>query len=109
MLKILTKPTPFVLIVWFAFLGMYGYYFLIDYWHTPHPSYIPLFTLVAIQVIALLAATIFGVLRLVFGPERLKTIAWLLLACLPGFLWYSLISLSFQTLEERLSRQVEAT
>ena len=94
-------------IVWIAFLGMHGYYFLLDYWNTPHPSYLPLFSLIAVQVIALLLAVCLGVWRLVRKPQRLKTAAWLSLGFLPVFLWYSQVSLTFHSVADRVSPQVE--
>ncbi|MDR0336276.1 MAG: hypothetical protein LBI18_04220, partial [Planctomycetaceae bacterium] len=98
----------YVLIIWTDFLTMHGYYLLLDVWNTPHPSYQPLFSFIAIQVIALLFAIIFGVWQVFRGQERLKTAAWLLLALLPAFIWYSQVSLAFQFVEERQIRQREA-
>ena len=37
------RPAFYVSIVWLAFLGMHGYYFLFDVWNTPHPSYLSFF------------------------------------------------------------------
>jgi len=100
---------PYVLTIWLAFLAMHGYYFLLDYWNTPHPSYLPLLGFVAVQGVALLLAAGVGAWRLVRGPKRLSTAAWLSLGFLPVFLWYSHISLSFHALEDRVTRQVEAS
>ena len=100
-------PAVYVLMVWFAFLGMHGYYFLLDYWSTPHPSYLPLFLFIGLQGIALLLTVLVGVWRLIRGPMRLQTAAWLTLGFLPVFLWYSMVSLAFQFHEDRRARSVE--
>ncbi len=100
-------PAVYVLLVWLAFLAMHGYYFLLDWQKTPHPSCIPLFSFIAVQVVALLFAVVIGVGQLIRGPARLKTAAWLLLAFLPGFFWYSQVSLALQVQAERRTRQVE--
>ena len=103
------RPAVYVLLVWLAFLGMHGYYLLLDVWNTPHPSYLPLFCFIGVQVFALLLAVLVGGWRLVRGPQRLQTAMWLTLGFLPAFLWYSMVSLAFQTLEERRTQQVEAS
>jgi len=103
------RPTVYVLLVWLPFLGMHGYYFLLDTWNTPHPSYLPLFCFIGVQVFALLLAVLFGAWRFVRGPRRLQTAMWLSLGFLPVFLWYSMVSLAFQTLEERRTQQIEVS
>jgi hypothetical protein len=100
-------PAVYVLIVWLAFSSMHGYYFLLDVWNTPNPSYLPLFCFVAIQAFALFLAVIVGGWRFIRGPQRIQTAAWLSLGFLPVFIWYSQVSLSFQIFEERRTQQVE--
>ncbi|MCL2744105.1 MAG: hypothetical protein FWE67_09650 [Planctomycetaceae bacterium] len=103
------RPAVYVLIVWLAFLGMHGYYLLLDVWNTPHPTYLPLFSFIGVQGFALFLAVIAGAWHFVRGPQRLQTAMWIILGFLPVFLWYSLVSLSFHALEERRSHQVEAS
>ena len=86
---------------------MYGYYFLLDAWNTPHPSYLPLFFFIGVQGFALFLAVIVGSWRFVCGPQRLQTVMWLTLGFLPVFLWYSMVSLVFQMQNERSTQQVE--
>ena len=101
------RPACYVLVVWSAFLAMHGYYFLLDCWNTPHPSYRPLLFFVLVQLLVLVFACVFGVWRVVRGPNRIESIAWLGLGLLPVFIWYSQVSLSYHANEERRTQSIE--
>jgi len=79
-------------IVWLTWLGsivlMWGMY----RFHVMHPHFLPLTTLLVIQLIGALAVVLAGLLRLVRGPQRLRALSWLLLATTPIWLWAAYIS-----------------
>lgn len=96
-----------LLTLWGSFLAMHGYYFLSDLSGALHPSWVPLACFLAVQVLSLLVLLCGGLWRMLRGPRRLKAFALVLWGLLPGFIWYSQVSITYEILQLTRTQHVD--
>jgi len=89
------------LVVWLAWLGgvalMWGMY----RFRVMHPHFLPLTTLLAMQVIGGLAVFFGGLWGVFRGPQRANSLGWLLLGTAPLWLWGAHISYGMWVAHDR--------
>ncbi len=98
-----------VLVLWAAFLVMHGFYFVQAIRETPYQTCFPLAGFVFVQIFCLCGVVFLFLGRLFKGPRRYSALAWLLLAGLPVFIWYSQVTLAFQYMAASRDRTLRPT
>jgi hypothetical protein len=83
------------LMAWVAWLGLLAVLGVMSALQVWHPHFLPVTVLVVLLVGSSVALLVFGLWRLVFGPLRLRALAWLMLGVAPvlffaGFILYGL-------------------
>jgi hypothetical protein len=76
-----------VAIGWIAWLISAVFVWIVYRWRVMHPHFLPLVSLLVVQIIAAAAALVFGVWRVLRGPRRWSAFGYLLLGTGPVWLW----------------------
>jgi hypothetical protein len=79
-------------IIWLAWLSSVALMWGMYRFNVMHPHFLPLTTLLVIQLIGGLAVLLAGLWALVRGPQRARAFSWLLLGTTPIWLWAAHIS-----------------